>query len=87
MCLGGHLAFRCALDPRVSSAICYFATGKLYSLCKGFPRVSEEFGLIRVYENTTDIHSSTLGLGKSDDTLARIPEIKGELAMVGLSSS
>jgi carboxymethylenebutenolidase len=26
MCLGGHLAFRCALDPRVSSAICYFAT-------------------------------------------------------------
>lgn len=30
----------------------------------------------------TDIHSSTLGLGKSDDSLARIPEINGELAMV-----
>lgn len=26
MCLGGHLAFRCALDPRVSAAITYFAT-------------------------------------------------------------
>lgn len=26
MCLGGHLAFRCALDARVSAAVCYFAT-------------------------------------------------------------
>ena len=26
MCLGGHLAFRCALDPRVHAAVCYFAT-------------------------------------------------------------
>ncbi|KAF1983751.1 dienelactone hydrolase family protein [Aulographum hederae CBS 113979] len=26
MCLGGHLAYRCALDPRIRSAICYFAT-------------------------------------------------------------
>ena len=26
MCLGGHLAYRCALDKRISSAICYFAT-------------------------------------------------------------
>ena len=26
MCLGGHLAFRCALDPRVRAAVCYFAT-------------------------------------------------------------
>lgn len=26
MCLGGHLAFRCALDPRVSAAVTYFAT-------------------------------------------------------------
>lgn len=26
MCLGGHLAYRCALDPRVSAATCYFAT-------------------------------------------------------------
>ena len=26
MCLGGHLAFRCAQDSRVSAAVCYFAT-------------------------------------------------------------
>lgn len=26
MCLGGHLAFRCAMDKRIKSAVCYFAT-------------------------------------------------------------
>jgi dienelactone hydrolase len=26
MCLGGHLAYRCALDKRVSASVCYFAT-------------------------------------------------------------
>ncbi|KAJ3078107.1 hypothetical protein HK102_004734, partial [Quaeritorhiza haematococci] len=26
MCLGGHLAFRAAFDPRVRAAVCYFAT-------------------------------------------------------------
>lgn len=26
MCLGGHLAYRCALDPRVSAAVTFFAT-------------------------------------------------------------
>lgn len=26
MCLGGHLAFRCALDKRVAAGVCYFAT-------------------------------------------------------------
>ncbi len=26
MCLGGHLAYRCALDKRVAAAVCYFAT-------------------------------------------------------------
>ena len=26
MCLGGHLAYRCALDPRVVATVCYFAT-------------------------------------------------------------
>ncbi|KZV71316.1 dienelactone hydrolase [Peniophora sp. CONT] len=45
MCLGGHLAFRAAFDPRVLSAVCFFAT---------------------------DIHSATLGKGKSDDSLLRV---------------
>jgi dienelactone hydrolase len=26
MCLGGHLAFRCAMDKRVQASVCYFAT-------------------------------------------------------------
>ncbi|KAJ3100857.1 hypothetical protein HDU97_001911 [Phlyctochytrium planicorne] len=26
MCLGGHLAFRCAFDPRVNASVCFFAT-------------------------------------------------------------
>ncbi|KAK9474497.1 putative carboxymethylenebutenolidase [Dipodascopsis tothii] len=26
MCLGGHLAFRAALDPRVKAAVCFFGT-------------------------------------------------------------
>lgn len=26
MCLGGHLAFRCAFDVRILAAVCYFAT-------------------------------------------------------------
>jgi carboxymethylenebutenolidase len=30
----------------------------------------------------TDIHNGTLGLGKADDTLARICEIQGELMMI-----
>lgn len=26
MCLGGHLAYRCALDQRVKAVVCFFAT-------------------------------------------------------------
>ncbi|OAL28476.1 hypothetical protein AYO20_09424 [Fonsecaea nubica] len=55
MCLGGHLAYRCALDSRVKAALCFFAT---------------------------DIHSSTLGEGKKDDSLKRAGDIKGELVMI-----
>ncbi|KAI0704846.1 dienelactone hydrolase [Cytidiella melzeri] len=59
MCLGGHLAFRAAFDPRVKAAFCWFAT---------------------------DVHSATLGKGKSDDSLARVRKGdmtgKAELVMV-----
>jgi len=55
MCLGGHLAFRCAFDSRIRAAVCYFAT---------------------------DVHSATLGEGKSDDSLKRVKDIKGEVAMI-----
>ena len=55
ICLGGHLAFRCAMEPDILAAACLYAT---------------------------DIHKGSLGKGMRDDSLARIPEIKGELAMV-----
>lgn len=52
ICLGGHLAFRAAMNPEVLATVCFYAT---------------------------DIHSGTLGKGKSDNSLARAGEIKGEL--------
>ena len=55
VCLGGHLAYRAALDPRVSAAACFYAT---------------------------DIHSGTLGEGRSDDSLARMSDLKAETMFV-----
>jgi carboxymethylenebutenolidase len=55
MCLGGHLSFRCAMNPEVLSAVCFYAT---------------------------DIHKRALGKGLNDDSLDRIPEIKGEILMI-----
>jgi carboxymethylenebutenolidase len=55
VCLGGHLAYRAALNPEVSAAACFYAT---------------------------DIHSSTLGEGKSDNSLARMDELKAEAMFV-----
>jgi carboxymethylenebutenolidase len=52
ICLGGHLAFRAAMNSEVLAAVCFYAT---------------------------DIHSGSLGKGKSDDSLKRAGEIKGEL--------
>jgi carboxymethylenebutenolidase len=55
VCLGGHLAYRAALDPSVSAAACFYAT---------------------------DIHAGTLGAGKTDDSLARMDELKAETRAV-----
>ncbi len=55
VCLGGHLAYRAALDPRVSAAACFYPT---------------------------DIHSGTLGEGRSDDSLTRMVELKAETLFV-----
>ena len=52
ICLGGHLAFRAAMNPDVAATVCFYAT---------------------------DIHSGSLGKGKSDNSLERAVEIKGEL--------
>lgn len=55
VCLGGHLAYRAALDPRVSAAVCFYPT---------------------------DIHSGTLGEGRSDNSLARMAELKARTLFV-----
>ena len=55
VCLGGHLAYRAALDPRVAAAACFYAT---------------------------DIHTGTLGEGQSDDSLARMADLKAETMFV-----
>lgn len=54
-CLGGHLAYRAALQPDVAATVCFYAT---------------------------DLHGDTLGEGKKSDSLARMPEVRGELVMV-----
>jgi carboxymethylenebutenolidase len=55
VCLGGHLAYRAALDARVSAAACFYPT---------------------------DIHSGTLGAGRSDDSLMRMAELKAQAMFV-----
>jgi carboxymethylenebutenolidase len=55
ICIGGHLAFRAAMNPGVLAAVCFYAT---------------------------DIHKRGLGKGMNDNTLDRIPELKGELLMI-----
>ena len=55
ICLGGHLSFRCAMNPEILAGVCLYAT---------------------------DIHKGSLGKGLKDDSLARIPELKGEMLMV-----
>ncbi|MDP3071937.1 MAG: dienelactone hydrolase family protein [Opitutaceae bacterium] len=55
ICIGGHLAFRAAMNPTVLAATCFYAT---------------------------DIHKRSLARGMNDDSLDRIPEIKGELLMI-----
>jgi len=55
VCLGGHLAYRAALDPRVSAAACFYPT---------------------------DMHSGTLGEGRSDNSLARMVELQADTMFV-----
>lgn len=55
VCIGGHLAFRAGMHPKIKASACFYAT---------------------------DIHSSTLGLGGCDDSLARAGDIHGELLLI-----
>lgn len=55
ICIGGHLAFRAAMNPEVLATTCFYAT---------------------------DIHKRGLGAGTNDNSLDRIPELRGEMLMV-----
>ncbi|KAL0483169.1 carboxymethylenebutenolidase [Acrasis kona] len=52
MCLGGHLAFRCAFDKRVEAAVCYFATD-IHSETLGKGKKSDS--LVRCKEITGEL--------------------------------
>ena len=54
-CIGGHLAWRAALQPDVKAAVCCYPTG---------------------------VHNGKLGKDADAGTLARIPEIRGEMLVV-----
>lgn len=75
MCLGGHLAYRCALDPRVSAAVTYFATD-LHSATLGSPqpddslsRAKEIRGELAMIHGTLDNHVPPEGRDKIRKTL------------------
>ena len=54
-CIGGHLAFRAALQPDVRATVCFYPTG---------------------------VHDGRLGKDEDAGSLARAPEIRGELLLV-----
>jgi carboxymethylenebutenolidase len=75
MCLGGHLAYRCALDPRVLAAVTYFATD-LHSATLGSPqpddslaRAGEIKGELAMIHGTLDNHVPPDGRDKIRRTL------------------
>ncbi|KAL2863790.1 c-24(28) sterol reductase [Aspergillus lucknowensis] len=60
MCLGGHLAYRCALDSRVCATVCYFATD-IHSRTLG--RGKDDDSLARAGDIKGEV---TLIFGKND---------------------
>jgi dienelactone hydrolase len=69
MCLGGHLAFRAALDPRVRAAVCYFATD-IHSHSLG--------------EGKNDNSLERAGEIKGELAIVVTPSIPAEFTVVGL---
>jgi dienelactone hydrolase len=61
MCLGGHLAYRCALDSRVKATVCYFATD-IHSRSLGEGKQDDSL------QRTKDIQGELVMIfGKSDN--------------------
>ncbi|KAI1813488.1 dienelactone hydrolase [Poronia punctata] len=66
MCLGGHLALRASLDPRISACVAYFATD-VHSRTLG-PHAGP--------------NTSAEAPANSTHTIDKLNEIKGEVAMI-----
>ncbi|KAI3327576.1 dienelactone hydrolase [Xylariaceae sp. AK1471] len=66
MCLGGHLALRASLDPRISACVAYFATDVH---CRTLGPYSEA-------------NTSAQAPANSNHTIDKLGEIKGEVAMI-----
>ncbi|KAI0479030.1 dienelactone hydrolase [Xylariaceae sp. FL0804] len=66
MCLGGHLALRASLDPRISACVAYFATD-VHQRTLG-PNDGPDM--------------SAQGPAGSNHTIDRLDELKGEVAMI-----
>ncbi len=78
VCIGGHLAYRCALDPRVRSTACFYATDlHKGSLGKGgddsLARASDIRGELMMVWGRQDPHVDDEGRAK---ILARLTEKK-----------
>ncbi len=62
-CIGGHLAFRAALDPRVSATVCFYPTGLHNGALGGdtadsLARAAEISGRLMIVFGTADPHVS-----------------------------
>lgn len=78
VCIGGHLAFRCALDPRVAATACFYATDlHKGSLGSGgddsLARAGEIRGELAMIWGRQDPHIDDAGRGK---ILARLREAR-----------
>ncbi|KAJ1338261.1 carboxymethylenebutenolidase [Microdochium nivale] len=66
MCLGGHLALRASLDPRISACVAYFATD-VHSRTLG------------PYDA---VNTSAEAPAQSNHTIDKLGELRGEVAMI-----
>ncbi|KAH8892491.1 alpha/beta-hydrolase [Thozetella sp. PMI_491] len=66
MCLGGHLALRASLDPRITASVCYFATD-VHS---------------RTLGPNSGANTSAEAPADSNHTLDLLAKLKGEVAMI-----
>ncbi|KAL2912061.1 hypothetical protein HK105_208490 [Polyrhizophydium stewartii] len=83
MCLGGHLAFRCAFDRRVKASVCYFATD-IHSETLGKGKQSDSLA------RCSEIRGETLMIfGKQDTHIppAGRAKIYGALTDAGVTFS